>query len=81
MSLHGLFKKSINIPYDGDGGYPTAAQAREAAAAWCAHEGFSCTFTGTDADGNPLAEIDGVPHAILRRIGNRGSYDIICRKL
>lgn len=80
-----MWKKSFAIPYDDNLIYPSITKSKEAVIAYCRKEGFSYEFNGVNEDGNLIVIIDGVPHEILRRLGQGqsgpGGYGISCREI
>ena len=69
------FRRSIMIPYENFGIYPTVTAAKEAVKAFCEKERLPCVFLE-----NEVAEINGKQYDILRGYDLRGTYGIRCRE-
>lgn len=72
-----MFKKSFWISCEDSTVCPTAEQARQAIAKYCAESGETCSFNGDDE-----VVIGGKTYEIYRGYenGSRGNYGIQCRE-
>ena len=74
-------KKGFNLDDDVYLTYPSASARRDALAKHCAARGWSYEFTGEDADGNPLATVEGVPSVLVVKGPFRYGYQLFCREV